>query len=260
MSGSIRDPFYSVKDKVNGLISQLRSDVEAWEKLSSSSPDYATITQSIKHQVKAINIDVNDLSQTILIVEQNRSRFPGIDDRELDSRKNFVTEMNGLLAAYKQQLHKAKQRMDKEKQPADGSNNTRRQLLNKDVSSSGGAKGKSRFDSAIANESNRERDDYVDNMRQSQLTVEQKQDEVLGGMSEALGRLMNLSEDINVELKTHEQMLNELDDNMGEAQDRMQVVLKKLDKLLKSSDKGRLCCIVILFFLAILLFFLIIYA
>ena len=45
-----------------------------------------------------------------------------------------------------------------------------------------------------------------------------------------------------------------LDDDLDEAKLSMDNALRKMEKLLKSSDKGRLCLIVILFILAVGLF------
>lgn len=53
--------------------------------------------------------------------------------------------------------------------------------------------------------------------------------------------------------------LEEFDNELDDTQSQMNMVLKKIDKLLKSSDKGRLCCIVVLFIIAIILLFAIIY-
>jgi len=53
--------------------------------------------------------------------------------------------------------------------------------------------------------------------------------------------------------------LNALDEDMDTAQLSMNNALRKMDKLLKSSDKGRICLIICLFFLAIGLFFGIVY-
>lgn len=79
-------------------------------------------------------------------------------------------------------------------------------------------------------------------------------------MTSALDRLQNLAGDINTEIKTQDVMLSELDSELDEAGGTMQRTLKRLDKLLKTSDKGRLGCIAILFVIALALLFIIIYS
>lgn len=53
--------------------------------------------------------------------------------------------------------------------------------------------------------------------------------------------------------------LEGLDDDLDRAKLSMDNALRKMEKLLKSSDKGRLCLILILFILAVGLFFGIVY-
>jgi len=167
----------------------------------------------------------------------------------LESRIEFVKDIRGILAAYDQQLKKAKAALEAE---------TRKQLAAKSTDGTG-AGGGGRFQNAIQNETARAQDDYINDVRSQHQAVEEKQDLVLEDMSAALSRLSNLGQDINTELKVHDEMLKEVDDDMSQAQDNMTMVLKKLDKLLKSSDKGRLCCIAILFFVALMLFVLVVY-
>ena len=82
---------------------------------------------------------------------------------------------------------------------------------------------------------------------------------MLEDMDAALARLGNISNDINAELVEQDAMLNEMDASMDEAQGNFGIVLKKMDKLLATSDRGRICCIIGLFGLAVLLLIIIFY-
>ncbi len=252
---TIRDPFYSVKDKVQSSIGTLRAEFDEWERLSMKSPDYNTITKRIRSSIAGIKEDLNDLQETIKIVEENRGRFPSIDDRELDSRKEFVANTRGILNGYDAQIKKAKQKTDAE---------IRRQVTGKapinGAAGAGAGAGKGgRFGAAMEAEETREKDDYVSSVRSAQAQIEVKQDVILEDMSKVLERLQNLGDDINTELNTHKSMLDELEGEMDEAQGNMNMVMKKMEKLLNSSDKGKLCCIVILFFVILILLITIVY-
>lgn len=252
---TIRDPFYSVKDKVQTSIGTLRPEFEEWERMSLKSPDYPAVTKQIRSSISGIKEDLNDLQETIKIVEENRGRFPSIDDRELDSRKEFVVQTRGILNGYESQIRKAKQKTDAE---------IRRQVTGKanmggaGAGANGAGKG-GRFGAAMEAEDTREKDDYVSSVRSAQSQIEVKQDVILEDMSKVLERLHNLGDDINTELNTHKSMLDELEGEMDEAQGNMNMVMKKMEKLLNSSDKGRLCCIAILFFVALILLIAIVY-
>jgi len=238
---SNRDPFYSVKDKVSVLLTQLRSDFSRFDSLSTRSADYKSMLGQLRQQVSAVDTDCKDLAQTIVIVEQNRSRFPSISDAELSSRKQFVSSTLQTLSTYTDSLKRAQQKLNKD---------NRQDLI---PSSS------SRFTGASTQQVNREQDDYVSSAAQQQQQLIKQQDVVLEDMDAALARLGNISNDINAELVEQDVMLNEMDSQMDEAQGNMGIVLKKMDKLLKTSDKGRICCIIGLFFLAVLLLILIFY-
>jgi syntaxin 6 len=250
---TMRDPFYSVKDKIQSSIQSLRGDFEEWERLSLKSPDYQSLTKKVRSAITGIKEDLNDLQETIKIVEENRTRFPSIDDRELDSRRDFVTNTRGILNGFDTQIKKAKLKNEAE---------IRRQVTGKSGQNGGntsaGGKG-GRFGAAMEAEEDREKDEFVSNARTAQAQIEMKQDVILEDMSKVLQRLENLGDDINTELNTHKQMLDELDGEMDEAQGNMTMVLKKIDKLLNTSDKGRLCCIAILFFVALILLITIVY-
>ena len=238
-----RDPFYAVKDKVQASLLRVRSDFSRFDSLSTRSADYATLLASLRQSVTGIETDVKDLAQTIVIVEQNRARFTSISDDELAGRKQFVDSTRATLATYTSTLRTAQNKLN---------NDNRKELMP-------AAAGASRFSSAAQQSGTREQDDYVSSAAQQQQQLIRQQDVVLEDMDAALARLGNISNDINAELVEQDAMLNELDTGMDEAQGNFNIALKKMDKLLKTSDRGRICCIIGLFFLAILLLILIFY-
>jgi len=221
--------------KVSGLLVKLRSDFSRFESLSVRSSDYASLAGHLRHAASAIDTDCKDLAQTIVIVEQNRARFPSISDSELASRKQFVETTLQTLATYNDQLRRAAQKI---------ANDNRRDLM---------PASNSRFSQAASSQQNREQDDYVASASQQQQTLIKQQDVVLEDMDQALARLGNISNDINAELVEQDAMLNEMDSQMDEAQGNFGIVLKKMDKLLATSDRGRICCILALFFVAVIL-------
>lgn len=164
-------------------------------------------------------------------------------------------------------------------------NNSRKQLLNDH---------NSRFAASANAEASRGNDDFVQSSRQSAMALEAQQDLVMDDMSHALDRLHGIGTTINEQLEESKQyesnkqrlscarlldalrfrslpclafsvfslshsQLAGLDDDLDRAKLSMDNALRKMEKLLKSSDKGRLCLILILFILAIGLFFGIVY-
>jgi len=232
-----RDPFYSVKDKVTGLVNKLRSDFSTFATLSTRSSDFQSLSAQLKQQLSAVEVDLNDLAQTIIIVEQNRPRFPSITEAELNIRKQFVNETKSALQTWNDQLKRAINKSTAEQ---------RRALMDQPSTSN-------RFSGAMNNASTRAGDDFVSSSAQQQAQLYKQQDVVLEDMDAALARLSNISQDITSELVEQDHMLTEVDESMDEAKGSMNNVIKKMDKLLGQSDKGRYCCIATLVVVVIIL-------
>jgi len=129
-------------------------------------------------------------------------------------------------------------------------------------SSAGGAaaSSSSSSDSSFSRAVHADNTDIVSARKQQQKEIEKEQDDVLDDMATALDRLKGTTSEIDSQLVKHKDMLEDLDGSMGNAQSNMEVVTKKLTKLLGTSDRGRLCCIAMLFVTGIALLFAIIYA
>jgi len=68
-----------------------------------------------------------------------------------------------------------------------------------------------------------------------------------------------MSTGINEELKVQNQMLNDLDRDIDEAAEKMNFVMGKLAKLLKTKDSCQIWVIIILTLVLVLLIFLVVY-
>lgn len=257
------DPFYAVKDKVVAALSIVRVQFEAFNSgANTASSNIAVIKQSVND----IQIDVNDLADTISIVDTNRSKFPQISDAELASRQKFVSNTKQQLQSISKAINapppkqaSAVNILSQQQQSNNSSNSNTRNALMAKKQTPGGPAHTGKQTPAGPSSSSSGNSDPLSGQRDQQMYAEQEQDLVLDDMMAALATLQNVGVDINTELKTQESMLTELDDEIDAAQSTMSRTLKKLDKLLASSDKGRLGCIGMLFAVALILLFVIIY-
>lgn len=89
--------------------------------------------------------------------------------------------------------------------------------------------------------------------------LERQQDELLDDMSHSISRLQMMGTEINTQLSVGNAMLNELDEEMTQAQDTFSVLDRKMTKLLRRSSLPHLkiiCCLLLLIaFLLFLLFY-----
>ena len=87
----------------------------------------------------------------------------------------------------------------------------------------------------------------------------QQQDETLDELDEAVVRVGNMATSIHEELNTQNKILNEMEDDLQDAEEKLGVVMGKLAKLLKTKDKCQLGTILALILTVLVLLFLVLY-
>ncbi len=145
-------------------------------------------------------------------VEKNRARFSSIDDRELASRVAFIATVRASVKRCR------------------------------DVLSSGDTKAKvERMNDGVPSYSRNVRDEP--RQLQHQQMHEQEQEATLDDMLTSLQRLGVVGETISVELHEQSGLLGSLDDDLDEAGDRMDLAMRKLEKILGTKSRfGAMCC------------------
>ena len=89
--------------------------------------------------------------------------------------------------------------------------------------------------------------------------LEKEQNVVLDDMLTSIQRLGVLGEAIHDELDVHNRMLEDLDESMEDVEGRMDVALHKMEKILQTKSRWKLCLILFLVVAFVVLLFLIIY-
>ncbi|CAG9333776.1 unnamed protein product [Blepharisma stoltei] len=93
----------------------------------------------------------------------------------------------------------------------------------------------------------------------NQLGFIAQQDEQLDEISEIAKRLYIQANTINQELQDQNVMLRKLDSEVDDNIEKMNFVMKKLAKLMKTNDSKTLCTIMILMVVLVVLFVLVFY-
>lgn len=104
-----------------------------------------------------------------------------------------------------------------------------------------------------------ENTDFVINQKANATVMMRQQDEALEDLDGAVDRVGNMAEAINVELGVQNKMIDELGEDLDEAEARMGLVMGKLSKLLKTKDGCQLWTIISLTLVLLVLCFLVFY-
>ena len=99
---------------------------------------------------------------------------------------------------------------------------------------------------------------FVNNQQSQQQMIMQHQDNQLDELARCTSRLNENATVINVELQEQARMLDQLETDLDRETERMNFVMKRMGKLLKTSDTGQLytilCLMGVLAFLLFLVF------
>ncbi|ETI35562.1 hypothetical protein, variant 18 [Phytophthora nicotianae] len=176
------------------------------------------------------------------MVEANRTKFEHIDAAEIASRKAFVAATRKELQAVSAEISTdaVKTRIRKEE----------RKLMQS-------AKSSTSFRSNLTGQERNEH--FLEEETQRQQQIMQEQDQSLAGLHSDITRLHGVTVEISSEVKSQNKMLDDLTDDVEEAQERMNFVMGRLSKMLKTKDKCQLGLILFLVAVLIVMVFLVVY-
>ncbi|CAH0515983.1 unnamed protein product [Peronospora belbahrii] len=238
------DPFYVFKDELVAQVSDVNQKLAKWRTLLdiNDSKEIVALTYEIEEAVAIAVKSVRFLDETIVMVKANRARFEHIDTTEITSRKAFVAsirkELQDISIEISSNIVKAHilQQEDKSILPTESADSHRPHVTE------------------------RERNDrFLKEETQRQHQTIQEQDTSLAELQTNITNLHKVTVEISDEVKQQNKMLDGLTDDVEEAQERMNFVMKRLSKLLKTKDKCQLGLILMLVAVLVVMIFLVVY-
>ncbi|XP_042273773.1 syntaxin-6 [Thunnus albacares] len=252
---SMEDPFFVVKGEVQKAVNAAQSLHHRWSELlqeggGASKEEMDWTTNELRNSLRSIEWDLEDLDETISIVESNPKKF-NLDAAELSKRKAFIVSTRLTVKEMKEQMSR----------PAVSSTDRKnKQALLGERGAQGpiwqpGPDKYSRLDSQLQNANSQ----FIEEQQAQQQLMAEQQDEQLELVSGTIGVLKNMSERIGMELDEQAVMLDDFSHEMDNTQSRLDNVMKKLAKVSHmTSDRRQWCAIGVLLailFVVILLFF-----
>lgn len=240
-SMSASDPFYAVRDALEGEVTSVKLKFDDWQSQLHSVNTASDTKFRLKHEEVKRDLGKADemcrkVRLAVLNVERNRVKFVHIDDRELAQRKAFVDRLDAAVSNMRATFGS---RETQGKLESDARKELSARVVRETDES---ARGQSAYTRANA--------DFVKDQGGAQATIRREQDVVLDKMSSGLDTLKEMSLAIDAELKDQEKMIEDVDSGVDEAQGKMDGALKSIEKILKTKDKCQLAtifCLVVIF-------------
>lgn len=250
---SLEDPFFVVKDEVQKAVQTAKGLYQRWCELlddstNCSKEEFDWTTNELRNSLRSIEWDLEDLEETISIVEKNPKKFK-IDDSELGDRRAFVERTKVSVRDMKEHLSSPHSRV------RDDNRKSQKQSL---LSANGPSKPQNKY-TRLENEIERENQRYIDDTGSQQQLMISNQDEQIDNIGNSVGVLKNMSQQIGNELDEQAVMLDDFAHEMDNTETKMDNVMKKMAKVLHMSNDRRQWCaigaLLLIMVIVIILFF-----
>ncbi|XP_011299318.1 syntaxin-6 isoform X1 [Fopius arisanus] len=243
MSMTLEDPFFVVKDEVCKALNKTRGLYGRWSDsqvnisaltpiglvpggLPVSKEELEWTTTELRNALRSIEWDLEDLEDTICIVEKNPTKFK-IDNKELTYRRAFIDQTRDEVKIMKDKMNLSRGR--------DRDRTAREPLLDNSPARPPVNHGTTKY-SKLENEVDSPSRQFLDETMQQQGIMMRQQDDQLEMIGESIGTLKTVSRQINSELDEQAVMLDDFGNELEVTDSKLDVTMKKMAKVLHMSN------------------------
>ncbi|XP_032683385.1 syntaxin-6 isoform X1 [Odontomachus brunneus] len=246
---TLENPFFVVKDEVCKALNKNRGLYGRWNELqdvaiaSPNAPVSGGIsaaavaapisrdeldwtTTELRKALRSIEWDLDDLEDTICIVEKNPTKFK-IDNKELTVQRSFIEQAREEVKVMKDKLNLSRGR--------DRDSTARQPLLDNSPARMPTNHGTTKY-SKLENEIDSPNRQFLSDTMQQQSAMIRQQDEQLDMIGETVGTLKTVSRQINTELDEQAVMLDEFGNELEATDSKLDATMKKMAKVLHMSN------------------------
>mmetsp|Transcript_19996 Transcript_19996/g.28727 ORF Transcript_19996/g.28727 Transcript_19996/m.28727 type:complete len:269 (-) Transcript_19996:171-977(-) len=232
-AGAADDPFYAVRDNVQTYVDRIKIRHEKFQDLvfnsnTANNSEFKDVRKGLIKDIRTADKQIKDLKGAVEMADRNRDKFQHISDSELGQRKKFVEEMSKEISDVRASMESPSVRRKLE----DDENKAKRSVHDESLGAVTGME--------------RENTQFIRGQQQMTKDMIGQQDVQLDSLGQAVDRLGGMGKTINTELKEQNKLLDELDRDLDDAGEKMNFVMAKLSKLLKTKDGCQIWTIVIL--------------
>lgn len=241
----MEDPFFIVREEVNKALGNVNTLFVKWDKLLSGERTGQTeidaTLNDIKNNIRSIEWDLEDLTETVNIVESNPMKFQ-LTPNDIIERKDFITNTKSRIKRMKESLNKPETLAKIEK-------NTRNSLI-----TNGNVNKYERLDNEMVESNQR----YINDVHNQQQMLIGQQDNQLEHVHRSVGVLKSMGSQIGNELEEQAIILDELNHEVEQTDSKLQTVLVRVEKMLRLADDRKqtyvLVALIFMMIIVIILF------
>lgn len=244
---TLEDPFFVVKEEVLKALERTRKLYDQWRQIKepdSNTEGFALRLRSpeevewmrneLRNSLRSIEWDLEDLEDTVKIVEANPSKFK-INSEELGVRKRFIDETREEVSIMKKSIEED-QRLQDNNSVEGTENNVSTAVL---VAPPGSKKYTRLAGDSPTKQQEAKGSGFVADALEAQRRIVREQDERLTQMSSSVGSLHGISATIGSELDEQAVMLDEFGAEIENAESKLDGTMRKMAKVFHMSNDRR---------------------
>ncbi|XP_063302034.1 syntaxin-10 isoform X2 [Pelobates fuscus] len=240
---SLEDPFSVVRSEVQKALNTSRGLYQRWCELLQEShvtsvEEFDWTTNELRNSLRSIEWDLEDLEETISIVESNPRKFK-ISGTELSERRSFVDQTRSSVKEMRDHISSPRVVAFTERKNREALGVTAKQPSDRFT----------RMDDEMVAGNSR----YVEDQQAQQQLIIDEQDAELELVTGSIRVLKNMSGRIGDELDEQAVMLEDFSHEMDNTQTRMDSVLKRLAKVSHMTTDRRQWCMIIALVIALII-------
>lgn len=229
-----QDPFYLVKEEVQGSVNNVQKNFRKWEQLLAGSIDGSQVGKDIVVDCASIDWQVDELDKAIAVAERDPSRY-GLDSAEIAQRKRWTGLTRNQISAIKKSVQAAQSNG-----PA-----TRVEMMRMPMNPS--------RNSAPSHD-----EDFYASESDKQALLMKEQDQDLDELSASVEILGGVGLTIHDELISQDRIIDGIGQEMDNTANRLEFVQKKVALVIKKAGaKGQIMMIIFLVILLLVLILLV---
>lgn len=242
-----RDPFYIVKEEIQGSIDKLQASFRQWEQTSLDIGERVRLTKELLASCESLDWQVDELDKAIAVAAKDPARY-SLDETELGKRRKWTSIARKQVGTIRRTLEESGVKGSSVTPSLNGVRQELMRLPNDYVPMAGrSGYNKSQDD-----------DDFISSESDRQLLLIKQQDEELDELSASVQRIGGIGLTIHDELVGQERILGDLSLEMDTTSNRLDFVQKKVAVVMKKAGaKGQIMMIGFLIVLFIILFVLV---
>ncbi|KAG2008751.1 hypothetical protein CC2G_014145 [Coprinopsis cinerea AmutBmut pab1-1] len=234
---SLQDPYHAVQHEIQTSLAaatQLRSSYLRIRNMArEDSEELSWARNELKATLAALEADLEDLEESVKIVESTDARMFGLDDAEVATRRQYVTHV-------RKEIENMRNEVDSNALTS-SSNAAQQHPLASGAASPTQGNSRNGFSSPYRD------DDQAEWAREEQQIMLREQDQTIDSIAGTLNTIAQQASLMGQEISEHNEMLDDLEQNVDRTQDKVSDGMRRLRKFLRDSEeKGSGWCIIFL--------------